>query len=162
MKIHRVSATAVVKAPAEQVYAIIADYRNGHPHILPKQDFFDLEVDEGGIGAGTRIRFKMRAFGQIRSLRAVVTEPEPGRILVETDPDTGSVSTFTLVPKSEGQQVQVTITTETKIHEGLAGLLEGFLTSQLLKRIYVRELALVAAVAEERTQSSEVTAITQV
>ncbi len=69
-------------APADRVYAIIADYRNGHPHILPKQ-FRNLTVEQGGVGAGTIIRFEVRVFGQTQHFRAVVSEPEPGRVLVE-------------------------------------------------------------------------------
>src|SRR5262245_56834492 len=62
---YQVTASAAMNAPAEQVYNIIADYRNGHPHLLPKQ-FSNLLVEEGGYGAGTRIRFQMTAFGQTR------------------------------------------------------------------------------------------------
>ena len=40
----------VIDAPAQEVYDIIADYENGHPHILPKEHFSDLTVEEGGKG----------------------------------------------------------------------------------------------------------------
>jgi hypothetical protein len=32
---HVISAASLIPAPPERVYATIADYRNGHPHILP-------------------------------------------------------------------------------------------------------------------------------
>src|ERR1044072_1519141 len=100
-----VKASAQVEAPAEVVYNIIADYRNGHPHILPKQYFEWLEVEQGGRGEGTVIRFQMRVLGQTRVLRAVVTEPEPGRVLVETDTGgAGPVTTFTVEPEESGSR----------------------------------------------------------
>jgi hypothetical protein len=153
MKPYFVTASAPVKAPAEQVYAILADYRDGHPHILPKQYFLSLEVEQGGFGAGTLIRFQMRILGKTYTLRAAITEPEPGRVLVETDPDTRIVTTFIVKPLEQGQQAEVTITTEGNVrNKGLPGLLERFFTPMLLRRIYVQELALIAAYAEERFQ----------
>ncbi len=49
---YTVVASADMDAPPDRVYAIIADYHNGHPHILPKQ-FRNLTVEKGGVGAGT-------------------------------------------------------------------------------------------------------------
>ncbi len=48
MKTQQVSTAAVIKAPAEQVYAILVGYRDGHPRILPKQYFSSLEIERGG------------------------------------------------------------------------------------------------------------------
>ena len=81
-----VSAEQVIHAPAERVYRIIADYRQHHPNILPPA-FSDLRVEEGGVGEGTVISFKMTAGGRTRQTRARVTEPEPGRVLVESGID---------------------------------------------------------------------------
>jgi hypothetical protein len=61
MKTKQVSASAVINAPAKQVYTILADYHDGHPRILPQQYFSSLEVERGGVGAGTVLRFQMRA-----------------------------------------------------------------------------------------------------
>ncbi len=47
-----VKAEAVLEAPSEEVYATIADYRQGHPNMLPKE-LYDLQVEQGGYGAGT-------------------------------------------------------------------------------------------------------------
>jgi hypothetical protein len=58
MPTHQVSASADVRAPAEKVYAILADYRHGHPQIVPRPPFGLLEVEQGGYGAGTVIRFQ--------------------------------------------------------------------------------------------------------
>jgi hypothetical protein len=150
MKTQLISASALINAPAEQVYAILADYHNGHPLILPKPFFQSLEVEQGGVGAGTIIYVQMRVFGQTQSFRAAVTEPEPGRVLVETDLAGKVVTTFTVVPVEGGRQAQTTFTTELKTRGGLAGWLEGFLSKMFLQRVYAEELKLLAALAEQR------------
>jgi len=54
-----VSVSEEVPAPASAVYAVLADYREGHPAILPKRHFPSFAIEEGGIGAGTVIRFNL-------------------------------------------------------------------------------------------------------
>lgn len=144
-----VKASSRVNAPSDVVYDIIADYRNGHPHILPKQYFEWLEVERGGRGEGTVIRFQMRVLGQSRVLRAVVTEPEPGRVLVETDTNGGPVTTFTVEPEEYGSRV--TFSTVLTSAGGLLGVVERFVLRRVLRRIYVRELEQLNRVAAERT-----------
>ena len=73
-----------IDAPAAKVYGILADYRVGHPSILPEQYFGPLVVEAGGEGEGTVIRFTMKAMGKEHTVRARITEPEPGRVLHET------------------------------------------------------------------------------
>jgi hypothetical protein len=145
-----VKASARMTAPADVVYSIIADYRNGHPQILPKQYFEWLEVEQGGHGEGTVIRFQMRVLRQTRVLRAVVTEPEPGRVLVETDTGgDGPVTTFTVEPEESGSHV--TFSTELTSARGPLGLLERFVLKRVLRRIYARELEQLGRVAVERS-----------
>lgn len=150
MASHRVSVSRVIQAPAEQIYALIADYRTGHPRILPKPPFVSLTVEQGGVGAGTVITFQMRLMGRVRTFRAAITEPEPGRRLVETDLDSGAVTTFTVEPQANGSQAVVTITTETPVREGVAGAVEGWLTTRLLRPVYVKELEQLAALAAQQ------------
>src|SRR5829696_5459319 len=107
---HTITVAAEIDASAPLAYSIIADYRDGHPHILPRPPFVSLDVDEGGIGAGTVIRFKMRMLGTTREMRAAVTEPEPGRVLVESDAAGAVVTTFTVDPLSD-RRSRVTIAT---------------------------------------------------
>src|SRR5262249_31157392 len=93
-----VSRTALIEAPPARIYDIIRDYHHGHPSILPKQ-FSNMRVEEGGVGAGTRIRFDVTVLGQKQHFLAVVTEPEPGRVLVEKNLEpTESVTTFVVDP----------------------------------------------------------------
>jgi Polyketide cyclase / dehydrase and lipid transport len=145
---HQVSATGVVRAAPARVYAILADYRDGHPHVLPRPPFGDLIVEEGGVGAGTVIRFDMRVLGRTRRARGVVTEPEPGRVLAETYED-GTVTTFTVEPCDEGRHARVTIATDLQTRGWLLGMIERWLVTRLLRPVYVRELALLAAFAEK-------------
>jgi hypothetical protein len=157
-QIHTISDSGLVNAPAEQVYALLADYRHGHPQVLPKQYFSNLTVDHGGIGAGTLIRFQMTGFGRTQKFRAEITEPEPGRVLVETDLDTGVVTTFTISPLEQGRS-QVTISTIVKSRAGLLGAVERFMTTQFLRRVYAAELKLIAQVAQERAGASSTKSI---
>src|SRR5436190_22625553 len=150
MKAYRASATKIVKAPPEVVYAILADYRSGHQKILPKPYFLFTSVEQGGTGAGTIIRFQMRVLGTIRSYRAVISEPQPGRQLDEIylEPD-GMVTRFLVQPDARNDS-RVTIMTEGKTpRTGLIGSLERLITMVCLRHIFRKELSLLAAVAEE-------------
>ena len=145
---HLVTAAACINAPPRVVYAIIADYRDGHPHILP-DTFRGLTVEHGGIGHGTVIRFQMRIFGRTQSFRAAITEPEPGRVLVETDLNAnGAITTFTVNPGPAEGQCEVSIRTELPVRSGLLGALQRFLTTRSLRPLYERQLGLLAAHAE--------------
>ena len=144
----RVTATARIDASASIVYDLIADYRHGHPSILPPQYFRNLVVEEGGRGAGTRIRFDMIAFGRVRTSHASVTEPEPGRVLVETDRDGRVVTTFTVEPEG-ASSARVTFETIYRAR-GLMGLLERVMVPGYLEKVYAAELAQLAERAAER------------
>jgi hypothetical protein len=144
----RVSASAVVDAAPAAAYAVLADYREGHPRILPPKYFRGLEVERGGTGAGTVISFRMRVLGVTRAFRAEVSEPEPGRTLVESNLGSGEVTTFTVEP-ADGGRSRVTITTKWT-PRGLAGLFQRLLAPPLLRRVYAEELRNLARVARGR------------
>ena len=147
---HSLSATKLISSPAQIVYDLIADYREGHPRILPKPYFVSLEVEQGGYGAGTVINFQMKLMGRIQSFHSTISEPEPGHILVETEMNGGAVTTFTVEPRSNGQEAFVTIATTTDVPNGIIGRIQGWLTTQLLRPIYLKELDQLAAVANEQ------------
>jgi hypothetical protein len=145
-----VTSAARIPAPAEAVYRLIADYHSGHPRILPARYFHDLRVESGGRGAGTVIRFGMRAGGVSRQYHMVVAEPAPGRVLVEreVEPTAARIETaFTVVPADDGRACTVTIATGMETRAGLAGVFERWLTSPMLRRIYQAELRQLAEVA---------------
>jgi hypothetical protein len=148
----RVASTAIIDSPAPSVHAILADYRHGHPAILPRQSFPALEVERGGTGAGTVIRVTMRVLGAERTFRMEVTEPEPGRVLVEKDLASGATTTFTVEPEGGGGRSRVTIATEWT-RPGLAGFVEKLLAPGALKRIFAQELELLQQVARRASGS---------
>lgn len=144
---HTISASAVIPARPDRVYSLIANYREGHPRILPKQ-FTSLIVEEGGIGAGTIIRFQMSVFGKKQTFRAAITEPEPGRVLVETNLDAnGAVTTFTVNPGTAPADSHVTISTDLPVRSGFLGHIERTFSTMLLRPIYAKELENLARVA---------------
>jgi Polyketide cyclase / dehydrase and lipid transport len=155
MKPYRATASSIIEAPAELVYRTLADYHHGHPSILPKPYFLSLEVEQGGFGAGTVISFQMKVLGKTQSFRAAITEPEPGRVLVETNlEEGGGVTTFIVEPLAESKRTEVTITTEGATRRsGALGSVEGLLTAMFLQRIYKAELKQLARVCEGRTAS---------
>jgi len=149
MTTYSVASSASVHAPAALVYAIIADYRDGHPYILPPKYFRNLRVEAGGVGAGTRIRFQMGAFGSWRDVLGDVTEPEPGRLLHEYYPESGILTAFLVAPTSD-RTCEVTFTSTLPRRHGMAGALERLTTTAYLRRVYREELAMLAQVATAR------------
>jgi hypothetical protein len=134
--------SAKVGGSAADAYRMIADYRVGHTRIIPPRYFRDLRVEEGGFGAGTVIRYDLIVFGKTNHACARVTEPEPGRVLVETDLDRGAVTTFIVEPLSAAKS-RVTIKTHMPTRSGLLGVIERAVTRRFLERVYVAELALI-------------------
>ena len=150
MKTHRISVSARIKAAPALVHGIVADYRDGHWRILPPRWFRSLVVEQGGFGAGTIIRVAMRVLGRSRTFRAAITEPDPGRVLIETDVRTGTVTTFHFAALVG--DTQVTITTEARARGGVSGLVGRWVAGAFLRRVYREELARLAALAEERAR----------
>lgn len=149
MAAYRMSDSALIDAPPETVYGIIADYHDGHTRIIPRPPFVSLEVEEGGVGSGTRIRVGMRVLGRVQTYRAVVTEPEPGRVLVEAN-DSGYVTTFTVEPRAEGRRAQVTIETVLPPRPPVVGALENWIMRRICLPMFAAELRLLAEVAAEK------------
>jgi uncharacterized protein YndB with AHSA1/START domain len=157
MKSQIPKATKDIRVPAETLYNIIADYRQMHWLILPKQYFLSLEVEEGGFGAGTVINFAMRILGQTQSFHSLITEPEPGHLLVETDIKSGIATSFHIVPIEKEGQTRVTISTELKGRN----FLEAWIAKMVLQKIYRLELALLAQVGEEQARGKRSSTLNQ-
>ena len=85
MAVNTASAQGPVAAPPDVVYRYLSDMQNHHPHFLPPA-FSDFQVVAGGIGEGTVVTFQFAAGGRRRDFRQTLTEPEPGRRMVETMP----------------------------------------------------------------------------
>jgi hypothetical protein len=138
-----VSESGTIDAPPARVYEVIADYRVHHPRIVPPEYFTSLEVLSGGVGAGTRTRVTMRVLGTTRTFEHVVSEPEPGRVLRESNPDGSDATTFTVTPGATADSTHLTIETEIASRPGFAGAIESLLSPLLLRRIYRKEIVLI-------------------
>jgi uncharacterized protein YndB with AHSA1/START domain len=132
-----VSADREIEAAPDRVYAYLADMREHHPHFLPPA-FSDFQVESGGVGAGTVTRFKLNAGGRTRSYRMQVAEPEPGRVLTESDTESSLVTTFTVDPEPSGSRV--TISTTWDGAGGIGGFFERMFAPRVMKRLYDDEL----------------------
>jgi hypothetical protein len=144
------SAERTVPAPAGAIYALLADYHDGHPRILPPA-FSDLTVLRGGTGAGTDIRFALRLAGRKQEVEARVEEPEPGRVLSEIYPEKSAVTRFIVDPA--GDQSRVRIETSWEPSRGLAGVIERLLTPRMFRTLYTQELDLIERWAIDRRSS---------
>ena len=146
-KIH-IESSRDIPVEAAVLHAIVTDYHVGHPAILPKP-FEGIRVDKGGRGAGTELTLFAKAFGSTTEMRQKVSEPEPGRVVVEADMDSDLVTKFIFEPLEAGQQTRVTITTDYTPKS----FAERFVNPPLLRYMYKKELQNLEAYALENKQS---------
>jgi uncharacterized protein YndB with AHSA1/START domain len=143
----RMAVERVIAAPADRVYQYLADYEHRHPRFLPPA-FSDVRVEAGGVGAGTVLSFRLTAAGRTRPYRVQVAEPEPGRVLTESDLGSSLVTTFTVTP--EGSASRVRIDTRWDGAGGIGGFFERLFAPRVLRRLYADELARLDAYAREQ------------
>ena len=140
MSVIEVAVSRVIPTRPETVYAVLADYRVLHPAILPKKYFEGLNVLSGGNGAGTLAEIRMNVFGAARVFLMEITEPEPGRLLKETDTEQGVETLFKIEPKNNGNHTEVTIISKAKTNPGLVGVLERLMSTPIYRSILRAEL----------------------
>ena len=157
MRTITIQAAALIDAPAERVYGILADYKDGHPGILPKSFFESLTVEKGGYGAGTVFSVTSKFLGIRRTARMVVSEPQPGCLLAETDDEHGLYTTFRVSPEHHDRHAHVTIQTDFRRSPGLRGVIEAWLYPKMFRSVYVAELEQLARLSNVRGQKSDVT-----
>ncbi len=135
-----------VGAPAELTYGLIADDEH-HAKFLP-EGITDFEVVEGGVGAGTVHRFKVTAGGRVRDYLMHVDEPEPGRVITETDQNSSLVTSFTVSPDGEGCVVRI----ETRWNGagGVGGFFERTFAPRVMRKMYADELTRLDAYARSQ------------
>lgn len=136
-----VEATRIVDAPPAAAYNVFRDYNVGHQVVLPRSVFEDMIVEQGGVGEGTVIYLKTRMFGQVRHMRQIVSEPEPGRVLKEQDVDSPLFTLFIIDPLDGGRRAVVTIRTEFPAPGGLAGVFMRLMLPPMMRGLYQQELA---------------------
>ncbi len=91
------------------------------------------------MGAGTVHSFRMTAGGRTRAFRMRVAEPEPGRVLTESDERSSTVTTWVVTPEGPGCRVRVE--SRWQGAGGIGGLFERLLAPRVLRRLYADELA---------------------
>lgn len=143
----RVAAEGNVGAPAATVYRYIADYKEHHPKFLPPA-FSGFQVEQGGVGAGTVVRFTLTAGRRVRAYRMQVAEPEPGRVLTEKDTGSSLVTSFTVTPA--GEQSTVRIETAWQGAGGVGGVFERLFAPRVLRGLYADELGRLDRYAREQ------------
>lgn len=141
----RVEAEGIVDAPPQAVYDFMRDYRVKHPSVLPPENFKNYMVELGGTGEGTVFQLDMVAGGRTRHFRMQVSEPEPGRRLVETDTRSTAVTTFTFTPLDGGRRTRLNIATEWQGGGGVGGFFERTFAPRALHGIYQDELRRLAS-----------------
>lgn len=142
-----VAADRAVDAPPSTVYGCLANMREHHPNFLPPA-FSDFQVESGGVGAGTITRFKLSAGGRTREFRMQVAEPEPGRVLTESDTASSLVTAFTVDPEGAGSRVRISTTWEGA--GGIGGFFERLFAPRVMQRLYVDELERLNAYVREQ------------
>jgi hypothetical protein len=139
-----------VGASAELTYRLIAADEH-HQRFLP-DGFSDFEVLEGGTGAGTLHRFKVRAGGRTREYTMRVAEPAPGRVITETDQGSSLVTTFTVTPFADS--CRVLISTSWDGAGGIGGFFERLFAPRVMRRMYADELARLDRYAREQAATA--------
>jgi len=136
-------AERLIDAPAEVIYHLIADYRVHHrPEGFLPPAFSDQEILRGGVGEGTELRYTLTAGNRPRVVTSVISEPEPGRRLVETAP--GIETTVIVEPAAGGSRVRFDTVLE---ESGVQGLLTRLFAARLIAPIYEDELDRLEALA---------------
>lgn len=139
-----------VGAPADLTYRLIADDAH-HQRFLPA-GISDFEVLEGGVGAGTVHRFTVTAGGRTRAYVMRVDEPQPGRVLTETDQGSSLVTTFTVMPS--GGACRVRIETRWDGAGGAGGFLERTFAPRVMRKMYADELTRLDRYAREQAAAT--------
>jgi Polyketide cyclase / dehydrase and lipid transport len=147
----QVAAEGTVSAPADTVYGYLADMRHHHPHFLPPA-FSDFIVESGGVGTGTVTRFKVSAGGRSREYKMTVAEPEPGRVITESDANSSLTTSFTVTPL--GTESKVRIETRWEGAAGIGGFFERLFAPRAMRRIYSGELQRLDRYAREQATAT--------
>jgi hypothetical protein len=84
-------------------------------------------------------RFRFTAGRRSRDYRMTVAEPEPGRVLTESDANSSLVTTFTVTPQAGGSNVRISSAWEGA--GGVGGVFERLFAPRVLRGVYADELA---------------------
>ncbi|HEU5315360.1 MAG TPA: SRPBCC family protein [Chloroflexota bacterium] len=136
----RFVAEKIIEAPAPVVYHLISDYAEHHrepPQGFLPDAFSDMVVERGGVGEGSVVRWTSSLGGRRQTMTASISEPEPGRVMVERGD--GVVTTFTVEPAGD-RRARVRFDTVLEAG-GLQGLMIRLFAPGMLRPVYAQELA---------------------
>ncbi|MFS3127612.1 SRPBCC family protein [Nocardioides sp. Bht2] len=102
------TAEATIAAAPEQVLAALADYATVRPTILTRH-YTDYAVQEGGVGAGTVVAWKLHATEK-RTRDVVADVLTTSTSVTESDRNSSMVTTYQVTPSGTGSRVDVTTT----------------------------------------------------
>ncbi len=146
------TAERVVRAPAEQVRAALADYDGTRRRVLTEQ-FSDYRVEAGGQGAGTRVHWRFAATSKrVRDQEVEVTEPD-ATTLVETDRNSSMVTRWTVRPAGDAAAT-VAVRTTWNGAGGIGGFFERTFAPKVMRKMYAEELAKLDAYAREQAAAA--------
>ncbi len=128
-----------IDAPPAEVYGFLSDYAQKHPTILTS-NFLDYRVEQGGVGAGSVVYFRLRAGGRERPYRMEIEEPEKGRVLRERDTNSSLVTNWTIDQGANPGQSHVTIATDWEGGSGMGGFFERTFAPMGMRGIYTEIL----------------------
>lgn len=144
------TADRIVHAPADLVFGFVAGLEEHRPHYLPEA-YGEYEVVSGGTGAGSVVRFRITAGGRSRAYEMTVAEPEPGRVLTESDAHSSLVTTYTVLPNDAESRVR--ISTTWKGAGGIGGVFERLFAPRVLARLHKDELDRLESYAAARSSA---------
>lgn len=147
-----VSTDRSVQAPADVVYGYVAGLREHRPHYLASA-ISDYEVASGGVGEGSVVRFRITAGGRSREYEMRVAEPEPGKVLTESDTRSSLVTTFTVIPNDAISRVKILTTWQGA--GGVGGIFERLFAPRVLRRVYAEELERLDAYAKAQAAATD-------
>jgi uncharacterized protein YndB with AHSA1/START domain len=139
-------ATRSIAAPADKVFAALADYATTRPKILT-ESYHDYRVESGGQGAGSRVAWKLQATkSRVRDQIVEVSQPADHK-LVESDANSSMVTVWTVA--ADGDRSTVTVDTSWNGAGGIGGFFERTFAPRGLARIHDGVLAKLDAVVTQ-------------
>jgi hypothetical protein len=91
------------------------------------------------------------AGGRTREYRMLITEPAPGRTLVETDTGSSLVTTFSVSPQDGKSLVRISSSWDGA--GGIGGFFERILAPRMLRKIFLDELGRLNTYARDQRVS---------
>jgi uncharacterized protein YndB with AHSA1/START domain len=128
-----------IAAPPERVYKRLSDYGPGRLAWMPTANYSELSVVKGGTGAGTEVTYRLKVGPKQRVYKMLVSAPEPGSSLVETDSASSMVFTWKVQPDGAGSRV--TAASSWRGGSGIRGFMERLFAPGGVKRMLDTALA---------------------